>query len=197
MKKALCILLSAVVLLMLTACESNSTDVSVYENYAKNDAFLPCPEELSNYTSVHTLLHHGAALFFFWDAYHLIVGYDAAQYQTEKAALEEKYTFREEAICGEETGYVSRLPYCDMDGYHLRILQTDGLGFPKDVYFIGTNDEEHKIIYIRFYDSDLDTVDSLESFLCNECGWKELIKRGYVEESTPRYQEGCCWFWRF
>lgn len=177
MKKLFYLLIVSIMLLTLTACERNIMDIRVYERYAANDRYMPNSDEVGEYASVQTLCHHDSALFFFWNAYHLIVSYDEPQYQQEKAALEQRYTFREEVIDGDEVGFVPTQPDCDLNGYHVQIVKTEGYGFPKDVFFIGTNDEARKIIYTRFFDSDLDSVDSLESFLMNECGWSVLIKR--------------------
>ena len=192
MKKAICLLLALMCLLSLSACERNSTNLRKYENYAKHNRYLPKLDEIGDYREVKALRHHDSAFVFFWDAYHLIVSYDEAQYQKEKAALEERYLFREKPVF-RDSGWESAIydyhesiadgrvitypPYCDLNGYHLRILNADGLGFPKEVYFIGTNDEAHKIIYSGFYDSDLDSIDSLESFLMDECGWSVLIEK--------------------
>ena len=183
-------LLICTLLLTLTACERNVTDIRAYERYAEDDRYLPSLDELGEYTSVQALYHHDSALFFFWDAYHLIVSYDEPQYVQEKAALEQRYTFREKVIDGDEVGFVPTQPYCDLNGYHVRMLETEGYGFPKDVYFIGSNDEERKIIYTRFFDSDLDSVDSLESFLMNECGWSVLIEKNMLQLKTPFHSEG-------
>lgn len=177
MKKLICLLLICLSLMSLTSCERNNTDIRVYESYAKDDGYMPGLDEVGEYTSVQALYHHDSALFFFWDAYHLIVSFDESQYQQAKAALEERYTFRKDVIQGDEVGFVPTQPYCELNGYQIRIVKTDGYVFPKDVHFVGTNDETHKIIYTRFYDSDLDTVESLESFLLNECGWSVLIKK--------------------
>lgn len=176
MKKLLCMLLICTVLLTLTACERNITDIRAYERYAENDRYLPNLDEVGDHTSVQALCHHDSALFFFWVAYHLIVSYDEPQYTQAKSSLRERYTFRKEVIAGGEVGFVPTQPDCTIKGYHIRMLETEGHGFPKDVYFIGTNDEARKIIYTRFYDTDLDSVDSLESFLMNECGWSVLIR---------------------
>ena len=42
---------------------------------------------------------------------------------------------------------------------------------PKDMYFIGINEEEKKIAYIRYHDFDLDRIDSFEEFIVKDCGW--------------------------
>lgn len=199
MKKALYFLLIVLSVFLLTGCERNNTDINVYTQYAENDRYLPTLDELGEYTSVEALYHHDSELFFVWEAYHLIVSYDKPQYEKEKASLEKRYTFHDkvvyedgfyedhiadqefydEAFGNEGSDVIFRTfpPYCDIDGYHLRIMETEGIGFPRDVYFVGTNDEKHRLIYIRFYDSDLDSVESLKSFLTDECGWSVLIEK--------------------
>lgn len=195
MKRVLCMLLICTLLLTLTACERNVTDIRVYERYAEHDRYLPSLDELGEYTSVQALYHHDSALIFFWDAYNLIVSYGKEDYEQAKSAVEERYTFRDDTnrSAGErkdnDRELVDYPPYCDLCGYHLRML--DGQSFPNDVYFVGTNDSEKKIAYVRFYDSDLDGVDSLEAFLMDECGWRVLIQKNIVTESeTPFRSEG-------
>ena len=183
MKKIISFALAVVLLIALTACSRNSTDIEVYTKYAQEDKYLPVLEELGEYASVQSLYHHDSALIFFWDAYNLIVGYDELQYEQAKAAVEERYTFTEDIIHSsiegphDEWELVDYPPSCDLYGYHMRILDTNGYTFPKDVYLVGTNDDSHRIAYVRFYDIDLDSVESLESFLLDECGWSELKKR--------------------
>ena len=67
--------------------------------------------------------------------------------------VESEYTFQKEII---------ELEYSDVK------LKPS---FPKDMYFIGINEEEKKIAYIRYHDFDLDRIDSFEQFIVKDCGW--------------------------
>lgn len=189
MKKLICLLLTGILLLSLTACSRNNTDIAVYEKFAAQDEILPELNELGEYAAVKSLYHYGSAFIFEWNAYTLIAEYKEEDYNSVKAAAEEKYTFETEKLKGERNmgadnwEAVRFNPYCTIGGYQLRLLEQGEYyadRFPKLAYFIGFNDEAHKIAYVYFKDFDLDTVESLEEVLIRFCGWSELIIRNLL-----------------
>lgn len=191
MRRLICILLIIpLTACMLSACgEKNSTDISLYEELAAEDAVLPSLDELGEYLSVQSLYHHDGDLFE-WDAYDLAVKYPRDSYDDVKAAIEKKYTFEDDPITytynigSKSTGIVTAYmpPSCRIDDFEIRMLDSESysLVFPKDVYFIGFNDTTFTIVYTYFHDSDLDEIASLSDFLMDECGWKELYKNGTI-----------------
>ncbi len=198
MKKLICLLMAVVLLLSLSGCSRNNTDIAVYEKFAAEDKIMPELEELGEYVSVKSLYHHGMMLFFEWEAYNLIVAYREEDYESAKANAQEKYTFETEDITGEPGIWedVSLSPSFTFEGYQMNLLkqgESYSDRFPKLAYFAGFNDETHKIAYVYFRDPDLDAVESLEGFLMDECGWSVLIQKNIVIESeTPFRSEGRC-----
>lgn len=58
MKKALCIILSLLFILVLTGCSHDDTDPETYEAFAEKNSVMPVTEELGEYKDFHTLCHH-------------------------------------------------------------------------------------------------------------------------------------------
>ena len=90
----------------------------------------------------------------------LICQYDAEQYAAQKALLEEKYVFQTEEGTAEVGKYIFRI----VEGEH----------YPKEILFVATNEHTREIVYMFFYDDDLDDIESLQDFLYDDCGWKYI-----------------------
>ena len=104
----------------------------------------------------------------------LICRYDGSGYAEQKALLEERYRFQAESIRG-------RYDNCDVsaeiDGYVFRLLSLDAyedLDYPKRLMLIATNDETREIVYLSYYDNELDHIGSLERFIRKDCGWEHM-----------------------
>ena len=185
MKKLICLFMAVVLLLLLSGCSRNNTDIAVYEKFAAEDEKMPELSDLGEYISVNTLYHHGTMLFFEWEAYNLIVAYREEDYESAKANAQEKYTFETEDITGESGIWedVSLSPSFTFKGYQMNLLKQGELycyRFPKLAYFVGFNDETHKIAYVYFRDPDLDAVDSMEEVLAQYCGWMTMFLRNML-----------------
>lgn len=71
-----------------------------------------------------------------------------------------------------------------INNYHFRSLselEYDFIYYPKRMAYIITNDETHEIIYMSFYDIDLDEITSFESFINEDCGWNRIVKKIQTE----------------
>ena len=183
MKKLICLLMAVVLLLSLTGCSRNNTDIAIYEKIAAEDKNMPELSDLGDYISVNTLYHYGMIFIYEWSAYNLIVEYREEDYKNAKAAAQEKYTFETEELKGKRSiGYdawqdVSLSPSFTFEGYQMNLLKQGELyseRFPKLMYYVGFNDETHKIAYVFFRDFDLDSVSSMEEVLTNFCGWMTM-----------------------
>ncbi len=111
--------------------------------------------------------------FFTCDADVLICKYDDRTYEAQKAVLDEKYVFQNGPMSAYE--YDCK-PIAEIDDYVFRALSIEeyDLYYPKEVILIATNDTENEIVYMSFYDDDLDYIDSLEEFIMSDCGWKHI-----------------------
>lgn len=189
MKKLICLLMAVVLLLLLSGCSRNNTDIAVYEKFAAEDEKMPELSDLGEYISVNTLYHYGMIYIYEWEAYNLIVEYREEDYESAKANAQEKYTFETEALKGERNiGYnawedVSISPSFTFEGYQMNLLkqgESYSERFPKLMYFVGFNDETHKIAYVYFKDPDLDSVSSMDEVLTRFCGWMTMFLRNML-----------------
>lgn len=159
--------------------EKNADVEEEYAELCKGYSMLPTLEEVGAYTEVEYYDYFSSTLgFFSWDAYTLIVHYDSAEYQKQKAFLETKYVFQKEEM--KEFEY-SCQPFAEINGYTFRVLDISGeygnqINYPKSLVFIATNEQSQSISYTAFSDADLDYIVSLEEFLLSDCGWKYIIK---------------------
>lgn len=110
------------------------------------------------------------------DADTLICQYSDTDYLIQKNALEDAYTFQTDPIVDDD-----RIcdPIAEIDGYNFRFLEDHAdidweLDYPKRMVLIGLNDTTREIVYVSFYDFDLDYIDSLTDFINEYCGWEHI-----------------------
>lgn len=70
-------------------------------------------------------------------------------------------------------------PTAELDGYEFRVLSIERayegeFFYPKCLYLVATNDETCEIVYLNYYDGDLDCIEDLSDFICDDCGWKHI-----------------------
>lgn len=159
---------------MLTIKADGDID-ETYTEVCNGFNVMPKIEELSNYTKLEHYDYYSSTLMIFTcDADTLIVHYDRDEYEKQKKMLEERYVFEN------DNEYIDEYS-CNVGGYFVRILDNDGeyrgvIEYPKKMVMIATNDQECTIAYVAFYDDDLDYIESLETFLLNDCGWKHILE---------------------
>ena len=156
------------------------TDEELAEHYAKveND-FVPMPalSQIGQPTEVICYDYFLSLMgFFTCDADYLICRYDAAAYKEQLRLINNRYTFQEENII--TNGHCCE-PVAKIDGYTFRMLSVEGeygaeLQYPKRLVFIATNEEACEIIYLSFYDGDLDYIESTVNFIYEYCGWEHI-----------------------
>ena len=100
----------------------------------------------------------------------LICGYTQENYELQKARLDVAYTFQREKTKDDFE------PMVEIDGYQFRMLSSKeyDLYYPKNIILIGYSDDANKIVYLEFFDIDLDYITSLKDFIMNDCGWKYI-----------------------
>ena len=149
-----------------------------YNDVCKAFGSMPLLDELGNYTTAeHYDYFSSTFLIFTCDADTLIVYYNEAEYQEQKALLDTKYVFQETEMIEHERACT---PYAEISDYSFRTLSIDQkngeeINYPQKLVFIATNDMEHSIAYTAFYDDDIDYIESLAEFLLKNCGWKHII----------------------
>ncbi len=150
-----------------------------YDEVITNFYEMPRLSDIGQVESVeHCDYYSSQASFFTCEGDALICKYDIGEYETQKALLAEKYVFQSEPMvaCGH-----SCEPAAEIDGYLFRVLSigNDEASFgeyqyPKCMVLIATNDTTQEIVYLSFYDDDLDYIESLSDFILNDCGWKHM-----------------------
>lgn len=147
---------------------------------------LPGPLELGEPKSTEFHEYIWAAAVFQSRSYTLLCSYEAADYETEKAALETRYTFRtkpletESPVFKEEVAVIDPYTWIGDDFFRV-VIPGDGDredghfdGFYETSFFIVTNDVRHEIGYVVFKDQDMDYAKDLAEFLNEYCGWKYI-----------------------
>lgn len=145
---------------------------------------LPLPLELDSPESV--VLHKYMINYIMFSTYArtLLCRYDDKTYETAKAALESRYSFRTELLDNRYAHDPDKqllAPYAEIGDDHFRLLYpNDGddqaRKFYKRSVWIVTNDAEREIGYILFDDFDMDYVNDLTEFFNDYCGWKYVRK---------------------
>ena len=147
-----------------------------YASVTEENELMPVLEEIgqpvwTEYCDVFT-----SAFIFLSDADYLICRYDAEEYELQKQRLEEKYSFQTETL--DSYDYPCE-PSEMIDGYYFRVLSTKGeyeryTQYPWYMGLIAYCDEEQEIIYLSYFNTDLDYLTSLSDFLDEECGWQHI-----------------------
>lgn len=145
------------------------------EPYTKHvQEFAPMPE-LSQVGNAECMAYYDyfsvECLIFTCDADYLICRYTDSEYQTRKGLLDEQYVFQKEKLSA--CGYCVE-PEVMIDGYVFRLVADHD--YPKKLMFVATNDDTDEIIYMSFYDDDLDYIESLDEFILKDCGWQRVRK---------------------
>lgn len=114
------------------------------------------------------------------EGYTLICKYNDNEYSFEKAEMENKYVFQKDDMSAWD---YTCSPEASLGEYHFRTLSimgeyNDAINFPKKLVFVGTNDTTQEIIYICFYNDDIDYIEALPEFLLENCGWKYIRQEG-------------------
>lgn len=134
---------------------------------------MPTLEQVGKPESMTYYDYSCAVLIFNCDAHALLCSYDRAEYAAQKAAIGESYRFQEGQF---ENFYKNGDSSAQVDGwqFHLLAEEEPGILYPKKLILIGFQETQHRIVYLSFYDADIDYIDDLEGFILDRCGWKHM-----------------------
>ncbi len=119
---------------------------------------LPADDRLGKYIDVDFLFKESVGMIISMRWYRIDLQFDAAEYETQKAYLNDACDFIEQT--GHKTnGYAPTFSY---RGYSFH-TETE-IRFPKELSFVGFNDAQRKICLIRFEDADLDDASDFPIF---------------------------------
>lgn len=155
-----------------------STDIDDYITYTsavpdgnEDPVIMPKLETLGNITD--TDFQYCKRVHFLYEltSYRLAVSYDEEDYEKEKALLDSRYTYYDSPIFDSHApGHELAVDFA-YRGYSFRTVRDESestLYYPTKMFFVGTNDKAKKIIYIYYYDIDLDYVTDFATFFRKE-----------------------------
>lgn len=158
-------------------CYKNDEVAEHCEKIAEASNLHPDLSELGQYESIEYYDYFSQQTgFFTCDADVLICCYGQSDYLEQKDLLDEKYVFQKEMVYAYKYACT---PTVEIDGYVFRLLSVEGeygkqLCYPQSLFFIATNDTTREIVYMSFYDDDIDCIISLDDFIKKDCGWKYI-----------------------
>ena len=149
--------------------EGNEAVQQYYSSVSERE-LMPDLSELGNPAKIEYYNLFSSFLIFSCETDGLICNYNQEDYVLQKARLDTAYKFQTEKT---EDGFV---PMVEIDGYQFQMLSIDeyNLYYPMEVVLIGYSDDTNEIVYLRFFDIDLDYITSLYDFITEECGWKYI-----------------------
>lgn len=155
------------VVLLLTGCGKTSKDIDEYLNTGTamdteaKGMMMPSLEALPAYKSIDYRHTQKTMFLFVANSVVLVVEYDEQTYDSEKGKLAQAYTFSNPDTTSEIIDGASRPnDEFSLNSYVFRVVE--GNDFPKSFGIIGTSDEQQRIAYLYFYDSDLDEIGDLD-----------------------------------
>lgn len=146
-----------------------------YDHYLQkipgSELFMPILDELGEYEDIDVRFKHTEMLFFYANSIALYVAYDESQYEMRKTALFEHYTLLSEPVIWGDSYLIPEIETI-VNGYHVYVVDnTEGYDgycaykdycFPKKFGMIGFNDDTYELVYLFFYDFDLDLISLVE-----------------------------------
>ncbi len=168
MRKAINILIVLSFLLFSVSCvtQKNITgDINDYSNYLEkvylSEQYMPKTNELGKYSDVTITYRSEFEVMFETNTAGLYLSYDEANYEKQKNCIISNYKF----FSPDDDDLKSD---CDaaVCGYDIHLVRAD---YKYETYktglLIGTNDENRRICYLFYTDTELDILDDLDSFI--------------------------------
>ena len=143
------------------------------ERYGKEERnpLMPASEELGDADKVEYYYYYSSTGMISYESKLIICGYDEAQYEARVSSLENRYVFQNGSCADAKIGEC-RFRLLKIDGEYGKSIE-----YPKRLVIIGEDDEKNEIVYIDFYNDDLDYIDDFEEFIKNELGWELICEK--------------------
>lgn len=134
----------------------------IYRPYIETDGYGEF-EEIVHY-------HYLSTGIFYQHSETEIIKYDEENFKKEVERINSKMSFYEKAVEKDEP-----VPVFTFEDFDFRLEKKDSW-YPREMYFVGINEETKEIAYVKFSDYDLDSVFDFCELLINDCGWSFVIK---------------------
>lgn len=152
--------------MFFNGCTKTNTDIDDYLNSGKNideyaKKFMPPLEELPKYENIHYQHDNIKYAIFESDSMTLDVEYDEETYKKEKEKLDDNYEFLEDKVPTFDGGYLIPENEFSVNSYEFRVVEDNsenGESYPKSFGMLGTSDEKNSIVYLYFFDFDIDYI---------------------------------------
>lgn len=173
-KKLLCAVLLIAISFSFYGCSKNkSVDVAEYEEKISNSETvfgMPTKEELEKCSDVkcRTVSKDDSSPISFVET---CATYDEKDYEEKKEYYKEESLYFPEGF-EEDIFAQTRVEY---KGFVFRILVHENFNYPKDFVIVGQSDESRRFVFVKVESPDLDHIDNLKDFLCNEAEIDKLI----------------------
>ena len=162
------LLLAGVLYLLIGTTEQIKTDITQYkedlQEIGNAAVYMPDLELLGNYTGIdyrYKTKCYSPLLGFFSDAFALFVTYNDSQYNIYKNRALSDYTFLQQPIKRSADTYELPITEFSYKGYEIKIVpDKEYIDFCacKSFMMIGCNDEASTIVYMYYYDFDIDYI---------------------------------------
>ncbi|MBE6747788.1 MAG: hypothetical protein E7557_00980 [Ruminococcaceae bacterium] len=151
-----------------------------YSEIAETKKLMPTLDEVGSPVDIdYYNVYIQYFIYFTPETDYLICEYTPEEYKTQKNALFEKFIFQEDKLSNLDASCEATT---ELDGFTFRSLSIDeksyksSIDYPKQMMLIAYSDKTNEIIYISFYDDDIDYLTSLSEFINDDCGWKYIRK---------------------
>lgn len=170
MKKFVSVLVLLFIVL-LSACDKVDTNIENYLNTSQPqvteqaEKAMPSLETIGNYQDIEYWYGSQKVLFLESHAFLLKVFYSAEEYDKKLEELQQEYVFLEEPVQYSQERFLLPQNKFELDGYTFQVVkQKEGWEavYPKDFMMIGFSDEKKSLVYLYFYDENLDYISSEE-----------------------------------
>lgn len=166
--------------LLAGSYELIKSDINQYEKdlqeIANASILMPKLDSLSGYTDIeytYKIKCYSTLVGFYSDAFALFVTYDQNHYNAVKGTILSEYTFLEEPVMRSADTYELPVTEFEYKGYCFKIVpDKEYINYCacKSFMMIGFNDETSRIVYMYYYDFDIDYLaevgENLEEEMC-------------------------------
>ena len=153
-------------LLMLAQPSKSEIDsIDEYHQIYDPEEYMPDPREdiFNGYASIDFRYKKNIIFIFSEQWIRMIMSYDEQSYEEQTERIYENLEFVSGTVSYHE--YSPNFHYKDFD---FKTCVSYDWGWPKKMFFVGFNEQKHKICYISFFDQDLDDEEDFPKFFKQE-----------------------------
>ncbi len=158
-----------------------SVETTLIDEYFDQKYIFPKVYNLGEYERTSYKHYQNKSFIFCEDIYVLKVRYNPENYRTQKTAVENMYKYVDLTTFNRTYKYVEGVDFTPYNGttfisndYTFRLVDSEfyGLyGSPKEMFFVGTSDVRKELVFVLYYDQDMDTLfgETFDEHLQNVC----------------------------